>query len=57
MNLTLTIVNKTKKTNKSYYTGDDPKISGMVWTGPKLFAAKYAHILRTEEKQKHLRAF
>ena len=44
MNLTLTIVNKTKKTNKSYYTGDDPKISGMVWTGPKLFAAKYAHI-------------
>ena len=24
MNLTLTIVHKTKKTNKSYYTGDDP---------------------------------
>ena len=26
MNLTLTIVHKTKKTNKLYYTGDDPKI-------------------------------
>ena len=24
MNLTLTIVHKTRKTNKLYYTGDDP---------------------------------
>ena len=26
MNLTLTIVNKTKKTNKLYYARDDPRI-------------------------------
>ena len=44
MNLGLTIVNKTKKTNKLYYTGNDPKITGIAWTGPKLFAGKYAHI-------------
>ena len=38
------MVNKKKKTNKSYYTGDDPKISEMVWTGTKSFSAKYEHI-------------